>query len=327
MKYFSKTPHISGFTADTRDPRGRIRRTASTAVAACEALSRATHAGRLPIRRRKPGKLGALLAIMGIAWLGGSGSVMAQSVNLFGNTTPNNPAENDPNAVTLGVKFWSSQSGTISAIRFYRGATSPYGYVASLYSASGSLLGSVKMKHESGPVPGWQVATFASPIPVSANKTYVAAYYAPSGRYADVYYGLSNGVTTGPLNAPASATVGGNGVYVYAHAFPNQTWEDSNYFVDVLFTPTAAAPYLKLSFNPANPSIPSNAPAGTVVATVTASWSDGSPFTGTLSFAAPYSNDNGTFALSGNNLIVSPTGPGLSADSGTTQSVTIVATQ
>ncbi|HZU91695.1 MAG TPA: DUF4082 domain-containing protein [Stellaceae bacterium] len=261
------------------------------------------------------------------AWLGGAAAAAAQTVTLFGNATPNNPVENDPNAVTLGVKFWSSQSGTISGIRFYRGAVSPYGYVASLYSASGSLLGSVKMAHESSPVPGWQVAKFASPIPISANKTYVAAYYAPSGQYVDVYYGLSNGVTTGPLHAPASATVGGNGVYVYARAFPNQTWEDSNYFVDVLFTPTATTPYLKLSFNPANPSVASNAPGGTVVATITASWSDGSPFTGTLSFGSPYSNDNGIFAISGNNLIINPNGPGLSSDAGTTQSVTIVATQ
>jgi hypothetical protein len=233
--------------------------------------------------------------------------------------------------VTLGVKFWSSQSGTISAIRFYRGAKSLHGYLASLYSASGTLLGSVTMATESGSVPGWQVAKFASPIPISPNTTYVAAYYAPSGQYTDTVYGLTNGVTTGPLTAPASATVGGNGVFVYAHAFPNQTYKSSNYYTDVLFTPSVAMPYLKLSFNPANPSIPSNAPAGTVVATVTASWSDGSPFTGTLSFGTPYSNDNGIFALSGSsspaNLVVSSGATGLSSDAGTIQSVTITAKQ
>ena len=63
------------------------------------------------------------------------------------------------------------------------------------------------------------------------------------------------------------------------------------------------------------------------MATITAAWSDGSPFTGTLGFAAPYSNDQGTFAISGNNLIVNPSGPGVSADANTTQNVTIVATQ
>jgi hypothetical protein len=51
------------------------------------------------------------------------------------------------------------------------------------------------------------------------------------------------------------------------------------------------------------------------------------PFTGTLSFAQPYSNDQGIFALSGNNLIINPSGPGLSAAPNSTQNVTIVATQ
>jgi hypothetical protein len=66
---------------------------------------------------------------------------------------------------------------------------------------------------------------------------------------------------------------------------------------------------------------------GSAVATITATWSDGSPFTGTLSFGAPYSNDNATFAISGNNLIINPAGPGVSGDANTTQNVTIVATQ
>jgi hypothetical protein len=111
-------------------------------------------------------------------------------------------------------------------------------------------------------------------------------------------------------------------------AFPaTASARNSNFLVDVLFTPAAPKPYVTLSFNPANPTIASNAPAGTVVATITASWSDGSPFTGTLGFGAPNSNDHGTFALSGNNLIVNPAGPGLSADGGTNQLVTIVAAQ
>ena len=250
-----------------------------------------------------------------------------QPISIFGDAVPNNPVERDYSAVTLGVKFWSSQSGTISAIRFYRGATSPQGYVARLYATDGTILGSVNLSTESGPVPGWQEAYFAAPIPISANQTYAAAYFAPSGQYTDVYYGLTNGATQGPLTAPASAAVGGNGVYVYANAFPTSTWEDSNYFVDVAFTPNAPAPSLTLTFNPPSPSVPSNAPAGTSIATITATSTDGTPFTGTLSFGPPYSNDNATFAISGNQLIVNPAGPGLSADGGTTQNVTITATQ
>ena len=49
---------------------------------------------------------------------------------------------------------------------------------------------------------------------------------------------------------------------------------------------------------------------GTTVATRDATWSDGSPFTGTLRFSLPYGNDQGKFAISGNNLIINPAGPG-----------------
>jgi hypothetical protein len=39
----------------------------------------------------------------------------------------------------------------------------------------------------------------------------------------------------GPLHAPASPLVSGNGVYAYgASAFPTNTWRGSNYWVDVV---------------------------------------------------------------------------------------------
>jgi hypothetical protein len=159
---------------------------------------------------------------------------------------------------------------------------------------------------------------FTSPIPIKANTTYIAAYYSPIGRGAWDERGMTNGVSNGPLTAPAYSAAGGNGVYHYNNAFPNHTYDASNYYVDVLFTPTGAA--LVLKFNPPNPSISATAPLGSVVATITPTWSDGSPFTGTLSFAQPYSNDQGIFAISGNNLIVkNPSGPGLSADANMVQ--------
>jgi hypothetical protein len=270
-------------------------------------------------------KLALLLSAFPLMLLMTVSECRSQAISIFGNSPPSNASEGIQTPITLGIKFWSSQSGTVSAIRFYRGTTSPLGYVARLYSASGSVLGSVTMTTESGPVPGWQVATFAAPISISPNTTYVAAYYVPSGEYMRAPQGLAQGVATGPLTAPASTAVGGNGVVHYSGlGFPTNTWENANYLADVLFTPTGT--YLSLSFNPANPSIASSAPAGTVVSTVTASWSDGSPFTGTLSFAQPYSNDQGTFAISGNNLIINPAGPGVSNDANTVQNVTITAT-
>jgi len=266
------------------------------------------------------------LFISSLVTFGGAEISPAQSISIFGNAVPYNPID-DANPVTIGVKFWSSVPGTISGIRFYRAIASPQGYVAKLYTADGALLGSVTLAQESGLLPGWQEADFASPISISANTTYVAAYYCPVGQGAFDDGGLTNGVTNGPLTAPAGDAVGGNGVYDYGNVFPSRSYDDSNYYVDIAFSPAATAPYLILSFDPPNPSIPASAPLGTPVASNNAAWSDGSPFIGTLSFGQPYSNDQGVFSISGSKLIVNPSGPGLTSDANTTQSVTIVATQ
>jgi Domain of unknown function (DUF4082) len=246
--------------------------------------------------------------------------------NIFGNVTPGTAAVSSTAATTLGLKFYSTQAGTIEGIRFYRGYADSAGYTASLYTSSGgSMLGQAIINGDVCTIPCWEQAYFSSPIPIAANTTYVATYYASDGRYADDQATLTNGVTNGPLVAPASSAVGGNGLYIAGNKFPTKTLDASNYYVDVMFTPNT--PVLSLSFNPPNPSIPANAPAGTVVTTIVPSWSNGATFTGTLSFGSAYSNDNGIFAISGSNLVISTSATGLAADGGTIQDVTVVATQ
>jgi hypothetical protein len=268
----------------------------------------------------------SLMAIAAIPLLTAGPASFAQTVSLFTGQTPAETATSDTKAVTLGVKFWSTQAGTVSGIRFYRGAASSGGYTVRLYSAGGTMLGQATLPHDTCTLPCWEEADFASPIPIAASTTYIAAYFTPVGQYAETNFGLTNWVMNGPLVAPASSQTGGNGVYRYASSirYPHYTYEATNYYVDIVFTPTA--PTLLLSMNPPNPNIPSTAPVGTIVGTLSATWSDGSPFTGTLGFSTPYGSDHGQFAISGNNLIVN-SGANLSGDAGTTQQVTVTATQ
>ena len=96
--------------------------------------------------------------------------------------------------------------------------------------------------------------------------------------------------------------------------------------------PVSPAATLTLTFSPQMPSIPQDAPLGTVVATATAAWSDGSPFTGTIMFGSPYADDGGTFALScmrcaTANIVINPLGLGVTGDGSSVQLVTVVATQ
>jgi Domain of unknown function (DUF4082) len=272
---------------------------------------------------RAPVPLGILVPLVLLIT---SNECPAQTLSIFANAVPANAAVSYTGAITLGVKFWSPQSGTISAIRFYRGATSPQGYVASLYSASGSLLSSVTMAEESDPVPGWQQAVFPVPIALAANTTYVAAYYAPTGQYAAIPKDLTQTASNGPLHAPAASLVGGNGVYQYNRGFPALNSQGTNYLVDIAFVPTER--YLSITSDRPNPTVINTTPLGTVVAHLAATWSDGAPFTGTLSFGPPNFNHGGAYELdSNNNLIISPLGPGVGSAGGSTHYVTIVATQ
>ncbi|MGN6575118.1 MAG: N,N-dimethylformamidase beta subunit family domain-containing protein, partial [Nocardioides sp.] len=153
------------------------------------------------------------------------------------------PDRTDPDRdpVEVGVRFRSNTNGMVTGIRFYKPVESTGTHVGSLWSNTGTRLGSVTFTNESAS--GWQQASFASPIPVTANTTYVASYFTPS-RYAVSSSYFTTATTRGPLTALQDGTDGANGVYRYtstAGAFPNQTFRSENYWVDVVFEDTDTA--------------------------------------------------------------------------------------
>ena len=85
---------------------------------------------------------------------------------------------------------------------------------------------------------GWQELDFSSPVPVTAGTTYVASYHTDAGHYAITAGGLASAVTNGPLTALA-----GGGVYAYGsgNAFPSNTYNSANYWVDVVFSQSAGS--------------------------------------------------------------------------------------
>lgn len=150
-----------------------------------------------------------------------------------GSAAPSVAADPDTGAVELGVKFRTTQAGRVTAIRFYKGAGNSGTHTGSLWTSTGTRLGAVTFTGESAS--GWQQATFATPIPVSANTTYVASYFAPVGRYSvnESYFGAPT--VRGPLTALQNGTVGANGIYRYgASGFPTSSYRSSNYWVDVV---------------------------------------------------------------------------------------------
>lgn len=161
---------------------------------------------------------------------------------------PKTLADSDTAAVELGVKFRSDISGFVTGVRFYKGSVNTGTHVGSLWSANGTRLASATFVNETAS--GWQQVNFATPVAISANTLYVASYHAPKGGYSiDTGYFGSVGVDKAPLHVPASGASGGNGVYRYGTSgFPNQTWNSSNYWVDVVFNDTSPASAPKAGF-------------------------------------------------------------------------------
>jgi hypothetical protein len=152
--------------------------------------------------------------------------------------TPGTASADDPNAIEIGVKFRTEVNGYITAIRFYKGALNTGVHTVNLWTAAGSLLASTVSTSESSS--GWQQVALPAPIAVSAGTIYVASYHTSSGRYSGDGGYFYSAVVRGPLTAPSSGESGGNGVYQYggSSAFPANSYNAGNYWVDVVFTST-----------------------------------------------------------------------------------------
>jgi Domain of unknown function (DUF4082)/Abnormal spindle-like microcephaly-assoc'd, ASPM-SPD-2-Hydin len=155
---------------------------------------------------------------------------------------------NDGNAVEVGVKFRADSNGTVTGLRFYKAKTNAGTHVGHIWSKAGVLLGSATFTGETAS--GWQQVNFANPIAVTANTTYIASYFAPLGHYSDTSNAFASaGIDAAPLHALANGVDGGNGVYRYSTTgFPTSTFQSTNYWVDIVFTPqtTTGSPQLTI---------------------------------------------------------------------------------
>jgi hypothetical protein len=193
-------------------------------------------------------------------------------------------------AVELGVKFRSDVPGSISGIRFYKATANTGTHSGHLWSSAGTLLASATFTGESAS--GWQQVNFATPVAIASNTVYVASYYAAVGHYSlNGSYFASKGVDNPPLHALTNGVSGGNGVYAYStsSAFPNQTYNAANYWVDVVFQPGAALTLTSIAVTPANPTILVGA---TQQFAATGTYSDGS--TMNLTSQATWSSSSAT---------------------------------
>jgi hypothetical protein len=168
--------------------------------------------------------------------------------------------------------FKAQYSGKVTGMRFYKGSQNTGSHIGNLWTNTGIKLATVTFTNET--TSGWQKANFSQPVSISANTTYVVSYFAPAGHYSVNNNYFTSSRVNGPLTALKNSDKNGNGVYKYGSqsGFPNQTYNASNYWVDVIYTSSKFFPTSK-------PVAPSKLTASTSGRTVTLGW-QASPTTG-----------------------------------------------
>ena len=128
----------------------------------------------------------------------------------------------------LGLKLTVTQATSLTAIRFFKSSQETGTHVGRVWAANGTQLAQVTFTGES--TSGWQRQYLSSPITLQPGQEYVVSigfnqYFSVTGA------GLSSQLIAGP----ARTVVGGNGVFATAAgAFPTQSYNNGNYFVDLV---------------------------------------------------------------------------------------------
>ncbi len=143
--------------------------------------------------------------------------------------------------VTVGTKFQSDVSGSITGIRFYKGAGNNGTHVGLLFGSSGTLLGQATFTGETAS--GWQQVNLSTPVAIAASTVYVVAYFSTSGFAYDASYFTTQGVNNPPLHALQYGVDGPNGVYLFGSTaqFPTSDGLSENYWADIVFSASSVA--------------------------------------------------------------------------------------
>ena len=213
----------------------------------------------------------------------------------------------DGKQIEVGVKFTSSVAGSITGIEFYRATGDTGPDIAQLWSSTGSLLASATLSNAS--TSGWQRVNFSSPVVVTPGTTYVAAYHS-TGAYAATNAYFATDHTNGSLTAPSSAASSGNGLYAYGGTsttglFPTNTYDATNYFVDVVFSSGANLP--PVASADSGFVTPENTPLTIATSSLLANDTDPQGYALSVTSVAPIAGTTqGTVSLSGSTITYTP---------------------
>lgn len=166
----------------------------------------------------------------------------------FGALTPTLASADDQDPVELGLRFTPDVDGFVAGVRFYKGAANTGQHTGSLWDSAGAKLAGVVFGTETAT--GWQTAEFTTPVPVYAGQEYTVSYTATNGGYAMQARFWPYTSKTSPLTTSSAVGDAAAGVFGTAGTRPTSTWNESNYFVDAVFTKSDTSPLRIVSRTP-----------------------------------------------------------------------------
>ncbi|SDY36924.1 Cadherin domain-containing protein [Jannaschia faecimaris] len=163
---------------------------------------------------------------------------------LFAETdTPATTITTDPTVYELGVQFSATTEGEVSDLRYFRStpdASDTDVRVLNLWDSNGNRLATTTVQSDPGDT-GWQIGALSAPVTLTPGSDYVVSYGTTENYVATSFFFQSD--YTGP-DGLLEAGGGNNGLFAagLTDVFPTQSYQSTNYWVDVGFdvTPLAA---------------------------------------------------------------------------------------
>ena len=213
--------------------------------------------------------------------------------SLFTTQSPVGSSYNDGVSYELGTRFYADVAGQIAAIRFWKSSSESGTHVGHIWDSKGTLLATVTFANETAS--GWQQQSLGTPLTVTANTEYLVSVNTGKNYYVATNSGLAAEINNNNLHSE----VGSNGRYGAVAQYPTSSYQNSNYFRDVVFVPSssATAGTVSLSLTPSTSTV---AAGGTVQLSATV--------TGTSNTAVSWSVTGGSISPAG--LYTAPSAAG-----------------
>ncbi len=185
-------------------------------------------------------------------------AITSPTQTILGNATPTvADGGPDPQYLQLGMQFEVTQPMYATGVRFYKSTLNTGTHVGKLWSVYGGNdfeLSAVTFTNETGN--GWQSANFPAPVELVPGQSYIIAYSTTAGHYAaDAHFNWSPYDTLSPLRTSNTINATHGGFSGSPDAAPTNSYQDSNYWVDVIATTSLAitSPFNLTTSSPTTP--------------------------------------------------------------------------